>query len=406
MKQTSFLVLSLIYSVLFCVAQSNNNVCIKLTLSHQIAEVPQIIYLYGGMGANQCQLYDSIDTHPHNYEYILHGYVPYEDVLELAFSKKGPMKLKLLAHPNDNIELAINDNEDRIGTMYKSLGGSFWANDSLACFWNRIFAYAMKKNILTDSLSIVGLSNQELASLRKKIDINENQECEYIRKTAFTSPSPFVSRTASVLLLGSVTKKEYTATMDSVRKRFPDYYPLHVKEWPKTTEQSRRNLHIVQAINKERITIKNELQKSDSLRIGDIVDLSLIDSLGHSCQLSNYRGMFVLIEMWASWCRPCIEAMPNIIHAQQIFDGQFACCAISIDKSDETWKRAIKSYNLEVLNHYKACDSDGLLFNDIRKLMVKGTVPQNYLLNKDGRIIAINIYGEELIKKLEKLTKK
>ena len=79
------------------------------------------------------------------------------------------------------------------------------------------------------------------------------------------------------------------------------------------------------------------------------------------------------------------------------------CCAITIDKSERAWKNAISNYHLEALNHYKAIDGNGELFADMRKLIVKGTIPQNYLLNKDGRIIAINIYGEELIKKLERL---
>lgn len=401
------LILSLVGSVLPSTAQPNSNVQIKLTLSSKIAEVPQMIYLYGGGDRNQFFLYDSIATQPHQYEYILHGYVPYENELGLSFARKGPMKMELLAHPDEKLELTITDDEDRTGGMqYKKLGAPFWANDSLAAFWDRLYAYARKRNILTDSMSIVGLSDQKLASLRTKFDAIISERNEYQRKTALTSPSPYVSRSAAFLLWGSIPKNEYTAILDSVKRRFPDYYPLQVKKWPEMTEQSKRNQRFIQTIITKRISIQNDLQKSDSLRIGDIVDLTLIDSLGRSHQLSDYHGKFILIEMWASWCRPCVEAMPNIIHAQQMFDGQFACCAISIDKSDKSWKHAIRNYHLEALNHYKAINNDGNLHNDMRKLIVKGTIPQNYLLNKDGRIIAINIYGENLIKKLERLIAK
>lgn len=406
MKQSLSFTLILLYCVILSYAQTPNNVRIRLKLSPNIASVQQMIYLYGGMGANQCQIYDSIVTQPHVHEYLLQGYVPYEDAVELAFSRKGPMKLKILAHPGEDLELTIKDDEDRTGTMYKRLGESFWANDSLAVFWEKVFAYAKKKNILTDSMSIAGLSNQELASLRVKIDINEKQEYDYIRKTALTSPSPFVSHRALVVLWGGVSKDEYITISDSVKKRFPEYYPLHVKKWPEMTSQSKHNLHFIQSISTKRISVKNDLHKSDSLRIGDMLELSLIDGIGHSYQLSDYRGKFVLVEMWASWCRPCIEAMPNIIHAQKMYDGQFACCAISIDKSEISWKNAIRNYHLEELNHYKAVDNDGELFKDMRKLIVKGTIPQNYLLNKDGRIIAINIYGEKLMDKLKRLVKK
>lgn len=406
MKQIVFLILSLLYCAQYSTAQPNTNVNIRLTLSPNIAKVQQMIYLYGGMGTNQCYIYDSIATQPQKRKYLLRGYVPYEDVLELAFSKSGPMKLKLLTHPNEELELTINDDDDRTSTMYKSLGGVFGANDSLALFWEKVFDYAKKRNNLTDSISISGLSNQELASLKEKMDVNEIQEREYIRKTAVTSPTPFVSRSALVLLLGIVPKHEYVTIRDSVNSRFPDYYPLHANKWPDMTQQSKRNIRFIQSINKKRISIKNDLHKSDSLRIGDILELSLIDSIGHLHQLSDYRGKFVLVELWASWCRPCINGMPNIIHAQKMYDGQFACCAISIDKSEKSWKNAIKNYHLEELNHYKAIDNDGEIFHDVRKLIVKGTIPQNYLLNKNGRIIAINIYGEELINKLRRLVKK
>ena len=400
MKQTLLLVLSLLYSVLPSAARSDRNVQIKLTLSPKIAEVAQMIYLYGRDG-NQCEIYDSVATQPDKREYILYGYVPYEAVLELAFARRGPAKLELLAHPKEKLKVAINDDDDSVGgAMYKHLGGAHWANDSLAAFWDRVYADARTRNVLTDSMSIAGLSEQKLASLRTRFDANESDNNEFIRQTALTSPSPYVSTSATSLLMGT---NEYRATLDSVRRRFPYYYPLQVRRWPDMTEQSKRNLRFRQTVQLQRIHVKNDLQKSDSLRIGDVLDLTLVDSLGRSRPLSDYRGQFVLIEMWASWCRPCIEAMPNIIHAQQLFDGQFTCCAITIDKSERAWKSAISNYHLEALNHYKAIDSNGELFADMRKLIVKGTIPQNYLLNKDGRIIAINIYGEKLIEKLKRL---
>ena len=223
MKPTLFLVLSLLCSVLPSAARSDRNVQIKLTLSPKIAEVAQMIYLYGRDG-NQCEIYDSVATQPNKREYILHGYAPYETVLELAFARRGPAQLKLLAHPKEKLKVAINDDDDRVGgAMYKHLGGAHWANDSLAAFWDRLYADARTRIVLMDSMSIAGLSEQKLASLRTRFDANESDNNEFIRKTALTSPSPYVSKSATSLLMGT---NEYRATLDSVRKRFPYYYPL------------------------------------------------------------------------------------------------------------------------------------------------------------------------------------
>ena len=61
---------------------------------------------------------------------------------------------------------------------------------------------------------------------------------------------------------------------------------------------------------------------------------------------------------------------------------------------------------LQALLHFKATDEKGEILEKFKRLIIKGTIPQNYLLDREGKIIAINIYGEELIKKLEELTKK
>ena len=247
------------------VAQPGNNVQIKLTLHPKIAEVPQMIYLCGADHEDQFHIYDSIATQPHQYEYLLHGYVPYEEELELTFSRKGPLKLILLAHPDEQLELTLDDGEYRTGVMYKQLGGSHWANDSLAVFWDRLFAHTKRKNILTDSMSIARSSEEELASIRAKFDANERERNEYIRKTALTSPSPRIAHSAAMLLWGAVPKSEQEAIMDSVKRRFPDYYPMHVERYPMTTEQSKRDRLYMHEIRTQRQLMFLEEQRRSGL---------------------------------------------------------------------------------------------------------------------------------------------
>ena len=69
----------------------------------------------------------------------------------------------------------------------------------------------------------------------------------------------------------------------------------------------------------------------------------------------------------------------------------------------QAWKRSIEREGLQTLHHFKGTDEKGEIYSEMKRLIVKGTIPQNYLLDREGRIIAINIYGESLIKKLEEL---
>lgn len=96
----------------------------------------------------------------------------------------------------------------------------------------------------------------------------------------------------------------------------------------------------------------------------------------------------------ASWCRPCIQAMPNIIQAQRVFGDDFVCCAVTIDKSEYSWHEAIRSFGLQELRHFKGTDGEGRILPEIDRLIPDRAIPRNYLLNREGKIIATDIYDE------------
>ncbi|MGA1379527.1 MAG: peroxiredoxin family protein, partial [Chitinophagaceae bacterium] len=128
------------------------------------------------------------------------------------------------------------------------------------------------------------------------------------------------------------------------------------------------------------------------------------DTLGLPVSLSSFRGKYVLIDFWASWCGPCRQENPNVVKAFNDFNSKgFTVLGISLDQptAKDKWLKAIHDDNLtwthlSDLKYWK---------NDVAVSYGVQAIPQNYLLDPNGVIIAKNLRGAALQKKLSELLK-
>ena len=121
--------------------------------------------------------------------------------------------------------------------------------------------------------------------------------------------------------------------------------------------------------------------------------------------LSSLRGKYVLLDFWASWCGPCRQENPNVVKAYNRFkDKGFTILSVSLDKegAHDAWVRAIKTDGLPwtQVSDLKYWNNAAALTYDVK------SVPQNFLLDPQGKIVAINLRGEELQSTLGKLLNK
>ncbi|MFD2556669.1 TlpA disulfide reductase family protein [Sphingobacterium tabacisoli] len=132
------------------------------------------------------------------------------------------------------------------------------------------------------------------------------------------------------------------------------------------------------------------------------IEVAEPDTLGNMVKLSDFRGKYVLLDFWASWCAPCRAEHPHLIKAyQQYSNNGFDILSVSLDNqhSKQAWLAAIKK--------------DGLLWTQVSELTgfnskaskdygIKA-IPSNFLIDPDGKIIARNLRGHELEEKLSGL---
>src|SRR5258706_3317694 len=144
---------------------------------------------------------------------------------------------------------------------------------------------------------------------------------------------------------------------------------------------------------------KLEVKRNHYLKAGDIAPLFDVPSLdGKRLKLGDYRGKFVLVDFWATWCGPCIAEMKTLDKIDQMFaqDGRLVMMSLSLDEQIEQPRKFAAARKMVGLQGDSGWNTDAP-----REFGVGG-IPSIWLIGPDGKIIAKELEGEKLIEVVRK----
>jgi peroxiredoxin len=172
-----------------------------------------------------------------------------------------------------------------------------------------------------------------------------------------------------------------------------------------TSEEIKANIALldVSLQHTEYVKVLRELAETlDRVAIGEKApDFSASKADGDSIRFSTLLGKgYVLVDFWASWCAPCRKENPYLVKAYETYHSKgFEIVGVSLDNTNEPWLNAIANDGLtwtQLIDH-KAWAGEGVTNYAVR------LIPANFLIDNKGTIIAKNLKGEELIKKLDEI---
>lgn len=194
----------------------------------------------------------------------------------------------------------------------------------------------------------------------------------------------------SVYVLNPVKDLNYFLKVDSsLSALYPEYEPV--------TSLHQQIQELVTSLNGNPATTEVAGEGASA------PEITLPSPEGDTIKLSSTRGSYVLLDFWASWCAPCRQENPNLVKAYNLYHKKgFQIFQVSLDKTKEAWMKGIKDDNLDRWIHV----SDIQYWNSVVVPLYKiESIPSNFLLDKEGRIIASNLRGEQLQTKLAELFK-
>jgi peroxiredoxin len=142
-------------------------------------------------------------------------------------------------------------------------------------------------------------------------------------------------------------------------------------------------------------------EQIDNGKVGAVgteaMDFVQTDTSGIPVSLSSFKGKYVLVDFWASWCKPCRMENPNLVSAYERFKAKnFTVLGVSLDRSRDAWVKAIQDDKLAWSQV-----SDLKFWNNAVAMQYRiQQIPQNFLIDPNGKIVGKNLRGTDLDSRL------
>ncbi|HVF97899.1 MAG TPA: TlpA disulfide reductase family protein [Flavisolibacter sp.] len=357
-------------------ACTNENTANTLTIEGTVKNAAaKMIYLEENIPNGQPTIMDSSELKS-NGSFLLQAPKKEEALYHLRLAgKTGPLALLI----SDATNLHVTADAANTAEPYAVKGSA--ASEALVAFDRTTYKQGMalftagsKVDSLRKAQAPDSTINLEYATVEKAAASLKSYVQDFLKKAS----SPVLTlyalssfqNTAANLGMPGLTQAEMTQIIQEAAAKFPQHTAL-------------------QAVKK-------------SIPSAKAPDFSQPGIDGNPVALSSFKGKYVLLDFWASWCKPCRMDNPNVVKAYSQFkDKNFTVFGVSLDQNRDAWLKAIKQDGLTWTH------ASDLKFwsNEAAALYGVQSIPANFLIDPQGNIVAQDLHGDDIVKTLQRVIK-
>ena len=342
--------------------------------------------------------------------------LPFEEMLCGIAIDREPDDIHFTLKRGESVSLTF-DPADYMSRMFPEVIGSSHFTELRNVRMQVRFLHQEKIEPLKEKLDLPDISEVETKAIRDSIDFFQKKINKLYYDLVYSTGSTYNAVFACSALESYLFEHELDSMVLYIKGKFPTNPYLSTitnESVPPPTEKS------IWAYNRLAQILGNPLPfpkwefesapaeevGGKTYGIGDIVESIQLPGLsGTLLSLYDSDSAFTLMDFWASWCGPCRQESQKLKLLLDRFGKDLTIWAVSIDENIYEWQDAVKQEKIEMFSHVILRPD----YSDYSQLMNSfgiTKVPANYLLDRDHRIVAIDLHGKELEAKLKELTGK
>lgn len=372
--------------------EEKKNVEITLLLDKDMTEVEQNVFVWSFISGNEQRIWDSVYVAPHSDSVTLRAYTPAGNYFKVIFDKVGPSSLNVYANPGDRVKMCVGS-RDR-NTVFKKAEEGDFHNDCV-------------ESILSKRPDWIKKHEADELGNKDSLDYYNRKLIEAYKDEIYHAKSPYLAFSG----VGMIDMYfEDIVTSDSIRyfknyvmERYPDDPRAQSDYAHDPSPEGLVQANKIKEINMRRSINENVLRNT---KLGNRLKLALRDVDGKVVSLDDLPDTaYVYVDIWASWCGPCRRQFPTIKKVHEKYAGSLTVYTISIDLNHTLWKEAIAKDGTEDFVHVTGANNLREVVSEVRLLGIE-RIPRNFLLDKQKRIIAVDLTGDELMLRMDSLVGK